>query len=164
MATTHNCVHVFYSLCPFPPPGFFIFLFLFVDLYWVGPFMLTKYRYDEIVPTWELCAAIALYTYGMFFHFVADCQKFFMLTYRGRGLITSGVFSWVRSPNYLGETLIYCAYCLLTRSQVAAGILAFFVIAVFYPNMVKKDKSLEKYGEDFKRYKSKTWMMVPGLV
>lgn len=139
---------------------FFAVVFLYVDLYWVGPYMLCKYRRDPYMENWELCACIILWGYGVFLHFASDSQKAHTLTYRGRGLITSGLFSWVRNPNYLGETLIYCAYALLCQSKVAWGILASFVLITFVPNMIKKDKSLAKY-EEFEAYKKKTWVMVP---
>ncbi len=160
-------------------------MFLYVDLYWVGPYMLMKYRRDQYLensvrpfhrpvpqsiaiypPTHsiqqELVAVMMLWGFGVFLHFASDSQKFFTLTWRGRGLITAGLFSWVRNPNYLGETLIYLAYCLLCKSRAAWGILAFFVLVTFVPNMMKKDKSLGKY-EEFEAYKAKTWVMVPFL-
>lgn len=140
---------------------FFLTIFVYVDLYWVGPYMLCKYRRDPYLENWEMCAAILLWGYGVFLHFASDSQKAHTLTYRGRGLITSGLFSWVRNPNYLGETLIYMAYALLTKSKVAWAILASFILITFVPNMIKKDKSLEKYGEDFVNYKKKTWVMIP---
>jgi len=91
---------------------------------------------------------------------VSDAQKYFTLKYRGRGLITNGFFSHVRNPNYLGETLIYSAFCLLTRSYIAWGILAFFFIIIFVPNMKKKDLSLSKYPE-FAAYAKRSSLIIP---
>ena len=54
---------------------------------------------------------IVFYVLGMFFHFVADAQKFFTLKYRKpRKLITEGLFRYTRNPNYLGEVMIYVGY------------------------------------------------------
>lgn len=42
-------------------PGFFFFIFLYVDLYWLGPYMLMKYRRDQYVEDWELIACMVLW-------------------------------------------------------------------------------------------------------
>lgn len=42
-------------------PGFFFFIFLYVDLYWLGPYMLMKYRRDQYVEDWELIACMILW-------------------------------------------------------------------------------------------------------
>lgn len=53
------------------------------------------------------------------------------------GLITAGLFSITRNPNYLGEAMIYAAYALLTKSRLAWGVLALFIGMTFVPNMVR---------------------------
>ncbi len=41
--------------------GFFLTIFFYVDLYWLGPYMLTKYRRDQYLEDWELVAAMLLW-------------------------------------------------------------------------------------------------------
>ena len=47
-----------------------------------------------------------------------DAQKYYTLQYK-KGLIMDGMYKYIRSPNYLGEVLIYSSYALL--SNVKSG-------------------------------------------
>jgi protein-S-isoprenylcysteine O-methyltransferase Ste14 len=143
-------------------PHELVALFLFVDLYWIAPWSLTKYRRDAVVGNVELVAVMALWGFGCGLHYMSDLQKYMTLKLRGRGLITEGFFSLVRNPNYLGEVMIYTAFAILARSYVASAVLIYFIVAIFVPNMRKKDKSLEKYAT-FADYKARTNLIVPFL-
>lgn len=52
----------------------FVQVFCIVSLYWIAPYMLMRYRKDEVVPAWELCSVLSLYTVGMFLHYVSGTQ------------------------------------------------------------------------------------------
>jgi steroid 5-alpha reductase family enzyme len=97
---------------------------------------------------------------GVFFHYVGDAQKFFVLQLR-KGLIEDGLFAKTRNPNYLGEVLIYAGFALAPWHWqpfvVLAGWFVFFV-----RNMQRKDKSMARHPE-FAAYKSRTGMFLPSL-
>jgi len=69
-------------------PAMFISVFLLVDLYWIGPYLLTKYRFDESLGKLELFAAMILWGGGNFLHYVSvvwarkwcrdSCRVFFV--------------------------------------------------------------------------------------
>ena len=88
-----------------------------------------------------------LFTYpcGIFLHYTSDCQKFFTLKYKGRGLIKEGLFSYNRNPNYLGEFLIYISFVILSKNWISYAIFFTQIAIAWIPNMIKKDKSLTKY-------------------
>lgn len=69
----------------------------------IAPVMLMRYRkQEEVLPSWELVVVLVMYIFGMFLHYCSDASKFATLQARGRGLITTGLFSVIRNPNYLG--------------------------------------------------------------
>ena len=43
-----------------------------------------------------------------------DAQKYYTLQFK-KGLITDGMFRYIRSPKYLGEMMIYSSYALLAN-------------------------------------------------
>ena len=105
--------------------------------------------------------AIACNIFGVFLHFASDAQKHFTLAQR-KGLITDGFFARSRNPNYLGELLIYLSLAILAMHLVPYLVLAGFGLAVFLPNMRRKDISLSRYPE-FEDYRRRTGLLLPKL-
>ena len=130
-----------------------------MTLYWVAPWIIC--RYDVQAPSWVLGVCVAVYGLGVFLHFASDMQKHMALKL-GSGLLTTGLWSRSRNPNYLGELLIYGSFAALTLHWIPPGILAFFVLAVWVPNMLRKDRSLSRYPE-FAEYKKRAGLIVPFL-
>lgn len=46
-----------------------------------------------------------------------DAQKYYTLQYK-KGLIMDGMYKYIRSPNYLGEVMIYSSYAILANVGV----------------------------------------------
>ena len=78
------------------------------------------------------------------------------------GLITGGLWSRIRNPNYLGELLIYGGFSALAMHWAPFVVLALFVGIVWIPNMLKKDKSLSRYPE-FAEWKKRSWLFIPPI-
>jgi protein-S-isoprenylcysteine O-methyltransferase Ste14 len=91
----------------------------------------------------------------------ADAQKYFTLKVQ-RGLITDGMFRYVRHPNYLGEMLIYTALALLVWHWFPVLVLAFVWGELFAVNMVMKEASMSRYPA-WRAYKQRTYWLLPGL-
>ena len=68
--------------------------------------------------------------------------------------------SKIRNINYLGELLIYLGFSLLAMHWLPIIALLSFVIIIWIPNMIKKDKSLSKY-QNFNKYKRNTNRLFP---
>ena len=85
------------------------------------------------------------------------------MTLRRGTLITDGLWSLSRNPNYLGELCIYLGFSLLPMHWAPLCGLALIVGGVWVPNMRRKDKSLSRYPE-FAQYKSNTKLIIPYLV
>jgi steroid 5-alpha reductase family enzyme len=83
---------------------------------------------------------------GVFLHFGADCQKYYILQYKKK-YINDGFFKWTRNPNYLGELLIYGSFVFCTKSIFCFLILCLNIFLLWIPRMLLKDFSLYKYNE-----------------
>jgi steroid 5-alpha reductase family enzyme len=131
-----------------------------LTLYWIAPWLLTWRGVQA--PGWYLGLCTSLYAFGLFFHFAADMQKHTALKLRP-GLITDGLFSLSRNPNYFGELLIYLGFGLLAMHWAPILVIALFLAVIWIPNMLKKDRSLSRYPE-FQAYRERTKLFIPFLI
>jgi steroid 5-alpha reductase family enzyme len=137
-----------------------IFIFLPLGAYYAAPYLLITRRVT--LPPDFLAAVICVYTLGVFFHYVADAQKYFTLRER-KGLITDGLFGRTRNPNYLGEILIYVAFAAMARHWLPFAVLAGWTLGFFVRNMLAKDRSLSRYPE-FAPYRARTGLLLPRIL
>jgi len=137
-----------------------------LSLYWLSPYLIVTNT--NILPIFEdppfiyFSICISMYILGIFLHFTSDMQKYIYLKLKPGVLITDYMFSKVRNTNYLGEFFIYLGFVLLACDWLPLLALLLFIIIVWIPNMIKKDKSLSRYN-NFKDYKSKTKIFFPFL-
>jgi protein-S-isoprenylcysteine O-methyltransferase Ste14 len=137
-------------------------IFTLLAAYWVAPFLLISdvLGLNRPAPAnWLIAVCIALFTVGLMIMIASDCQKQFTLKYR-RGLITEGMFKYVRHPNYLGEMMLYASYALLVQHWIPWVILAYFWTTLFLVNMLMIEASISRYPE-WEAYKAGTGMLFP---
>jgi steroid 5-alpha reductase family enzyme len=111
-------------------------------------------------PPWLLALAVSLNAFGTFFVFAGDMQKFTALKQRPGELITDGLFRLSRNVNYFGEFLVYTGFALLPMVWLAFLPLAAFIIIIWIPNMVRKDRVLASLP-GFPEYKKNTRSFFP---
>ena len=97
---------------------------------------------------------------GSFLHFSSDMQKHTSLKLRPGNLIVDGLFSKSRNINYFGELLIYISFSILSMHWVPFVVLFIFILFVWVPNIIKKDKSLSRY-DNFEDYKNRSNIFWP---
>ena len=131
--------------------------FIFLGSYWIAPFLLVSSQ--KLIPNFIIAGCISIYIIGVFLHFASDSQKYFTLKLK-KELITDGFFKYSRNTNYLGEILIYLSFAILSMNYIPFIILLIFFLIVFFPRMIKKDKSLEKY-KGFDQYKENSGLILP---
>jgi steroid 5-alpha reductase family enzyme len=116
-------------------------------------------------------AGIALWIAGFLIEVVADLQKSAFKKAGKPGLITTGVWSWSRHPNYFGEALLWWALYL----YVVPALTGFFWISVLGPVFITilllfvsgiplLEKSADaKHGSDpaYREYKRRTSVFIP---
>jgi protein-S-isoprenylcysteine O-methyltransferase Ste14 len=135
-----------------------------LGLYWLAGWLLIS---GTVVPRYPLpegawfCLCVSLCILGCVTMMAADVQKFVTLRLR-RGLITDGMFRWVRHPNYLGEMMVYGSLALMVWHWIPAAVLAYYWLALFATNMAMKEASMSRYPE-WAAYRSQTWWLVPGI-
>jgi len=140
--------------------GFALVIVGGLALYWIAPWLLTARGVQA--PPWYLGLCVAIYAFGLFFHFASDMQKHTALKLQP-GLITDGFFALSRNPNYFGELLIYLSFAMLAMHWAPLVVLALFVVAYWLPNMRRQDRSLSRYPE-FAAYRKRTKLFIPFLL
>jgi len=124
--------------------------------YYVAPLMLLTPLGDEVPGRITLpgelspavaALAVACFVVGAFFHFVSDCHKNLALQRNPGGLITNGLFSLSRNPNYFGEISIYASFNLIAGHWAAWVACSILWLQVFWPSIHRKDRSMSRYPE-----------------
>lgn len=105
------------------------------------------------------CLCISLCMVGSVIMVAADAQKHFTLRLR-RGLITDGMFRYVRHPNYLGEMMLYGAFAMMVWHWFPVVVLASIWLGVFAPNMALKEASISRHA-GWAAYKQRSWWLIP---
>tara|TARA_B110000014_G_C19891429_1_gene461223 strand:- start:5 stop:628 length:624 start_codon:yes stop_codon:yes gene_type:complete len=130
-----------------------------LSLYWISPWIIVSgYFHDgqmTLIPNWLISVSIFSFGIGVFLHFSSDMQKYTALKLNPGKLITDGLFKKSRNMNYVGEFLIYLSFSLLSMHWLPILVLGSFILVVWIPNIIKKDKSLSRYQE-FSKYKKKS--------
>jgi protein-S-isoprenylcysteine O-methyltransferase Ste14 len=129
--------------------------------YWITPWLIC--HYDIHPPAAWIGLCIFLFGFGVFYHFVSDMQKFCWIEFNPGHLLTEGLRSNVRNPNYFGELLIYAGFSALAMHWAPFLVLGMFVFGIWVPNMRRKDGSLSRYAE-FGEYRAKSKLFIPYVV
>tara|TARA_Y100001970_G_scaffold284034_1_gene400567 strand:- start:1518 stop:2150 length:633 start_codon:yes stop_codon:yes gene_type:complete len=141
-----------------------LFILVGLSLYWISPWIIVSGYFNDgdmiASPLWLISLCIFLFGLGVFLHFSSDMQKHTALKLNPGHLVMDGLFIKSRNMNYFGEFLIYLSFGLLSMHWIPVTVLLLFILIIWVPNMVKKDKSLSRYRE-FKSYKDRTKIFSP---
>jgi len=128
--------------------------------YWIAAYLLMSKAVEE--PSMPWCAfCVVMYVLGVTMMMVADAHKHFVLRAK-RGLITDGLFTYIRHPNYTGEMLLYGSFAALVGHPVPWLVLAWVWGMIFFPNMLAKEASMSRYPE-WAGYYARSGMLLPPL-
>jgi len=142
-----------------------IALLLVLGPYWVAPYLLISPVLGEahVGATWVgLTVAMFVYILGLAIMVAADTQKYYTLKHQ-KGLITTGMFRYIRHPNYLGEIMIYASFALVTWHWIPWAILFWVWLGYFSINILMKERSMSRY-EAWAEYQKRTWYLVPFIL
>lgn len=81
----------------------------------------------------------------------------------GHTLVTSGVYSVIRHPSYLGLLVSTLGWGLAFRS--VAGVVLTVLIMVPLAARIRAEERLlrSQFGAEYEAYRSRTWRLIPGL-
>ena len=129
-----------------------------LTLFWINPWLIISRGVQA--PAWYLGMCVSMTVFGMFTHFVSDMQKYTALRLNPENLITDGMLGRVRNMNYFGELLVYLGFGLLAMHWLPIAILVAYVIFVWTPFMLRKERSLSRYP-NFESYKQRSKFFIP---
>jgi len=133
--------------------------------YWVAPYLLISPVLGEAhvgANQFWMSIAIFMYAMGLTLMLTADAQKYYTLRVQ-KGLIKTGLFRYIRHPNYLGEMMIYGSFALLAWHWIPWAILAWVWLGYFSINIIMKERSMSRY-EEWAEYKKKSWYLIPYIL
>lgn len=139
-----------------------VFTGIILGFYHVLPYLVTSGLGDQNPSPCKIFVCVAVYALGVFLMIGADAQKTFTLRVKS-GLISDGLFTRTRNPNYLGEVLIYTSFGLMVQHWLALCVLVTVWSGLFVPLILVKEKSLRK-KQGWVDYSRRSWMFLPKLV
>ncbi len=142
-----------------------IYALVGLGLYWTFGWLLISGTSQPSYPLSDaawFCLCTSLCILGCVIMIAADAQKYYTLRVK-RGLITDGIFKYVRHPNYTGEMLVYGSFALLVWHWLPGVVLAYVWGGLFSVNMAMKEASMSRYPE-WEAYKRRSWWLVPGIL
>ena len=122
---------------------------------------------DYDLPAWAGWIGIAIFTVGLWLLWRShtDLGQNWRMTTELREehtLITGGIFQHIRHPMYSAHWLWAIAQALLIHNWIA-GLASLIIIIPIYVLRVRREENmmLEKFGEEYTRYKSTVPMFIP---
>jgi len=81
----------------------------------------------------------------------------------GHTLVTGGIYKVIRHPSYLGMLVNALGWALAFRAGVGV-LLALMLVPLLGARMNAEETLLrEQFGEEYERYRKRTWRLIPGV-
>lgn len=131
-------------------------------LYWIPAWLLvTGFGLQNPSPS-RVALCILLNSMGTALMIAADSQKYWTLKFK-QGLITDGVFKYTRSPNFLGEIMIYLSFAVCVGIwEVYLAFIAIWVVVLGTFIAMKEQSNSKKKG--WSLYEQRTFILLPKIV
>ncbi len=112
----------------------------------------------------RLYGSSTLYILGVSLALLSDAQKTYTLKLDKERplLIKDGFFKYTRSPNYLGEMMIYLSFASVVNHWIAYAIVVWAWCTIFLARAFQKEMSLREKKE-FALYQSHSWPLLPKI-
>ena len=82
-------------------------------------------------------------------------------THRAEKVISTGVYSVVRHPQYLGALLAHVGISILLSAQYSLLLTPFLVIYIYLISWKEEKELIIEFGKDYEDYKEKVPMFIP---
>lgn len=84
-------------------------------------------------------------------------------THRAEKVVTTGVYSIIRHPQYLGSLLAHLAISILLSAQYSLFITPFLIVYIYLISWKEEKELINEFGKDYEDYKAKVPMLIPKL-
>jgi protein-S-isoprenylcysteine O-methyltransferase Ste14 len=84
-------------------------------------------------------------------------------THRTERIVTEGVYSIVRHPQYLGGLLAHVGISFLLSAWHSLLFTPLMVVLVFFISMKEEEELIREFGKEYEDYKEKVPMLTPRL-
>ena len=93
--------------------------------------------------------------------FLAGAIPVYWTKLRGGGAVTTGVYAWIRHPQYLGLALLGLGTLLLWPRFLV--LVSYVTMLFLYARLARweEDQCLARFGESYRTYQSRTGMFLP---
>jgi protein-S-isoprenylcysteine O-methyltransferase Ste14 len=81
----------------------------------------------------------------------------------GHTLVTTGLYSVVRNPSYLGMLVLSLGWALAFRSGVGVLLAALTLVPLIARIRAEETLLLSQFGGEYEAYRARTWRLVPGV-
>lgn len=81
----------------------------------------------------------------------------------GHTLVTTGIYSVVRNPSYLGMLMLSLGWALAFRSGVGVLLAGLTLVPLIARIRSEEALLLSQFGEEYDAYRTRTWRLMPGV-
>lgn len=79
-------------------------------------------------------------------------------------LVTTGLYRWIRHPSYTGIVLCFLGFALSFNQWPALVIIPLPLVVVLLRRIRVEERALlERFGDEYRRYRDHTWTLIPFL-
>jgi len=84
-------------------------------------------------------------------------------THRTEKIVTTGVYSIVRHPQYLGGLLAHLGISLLLSALYSLLFTSLMLVLIYLISKKEEQELIREFGKEYERYKKKVPMLIPRL-
>ena len=147
--------------------GFFIFLFGI----WISfqpKFEIPFFQYNLVIigypiPLFHLIFSLPIISTGAWFGIIGVKEVTLKVaeTHRPKKVISTGIYSKIRHPQYFGAILSHIGISLLLSSLFSILSTPLIIAILFLFSWKEEKELLREFGKEYENYKKKTPMLIP---
>lgn len=84
-------------------------------------------------------------------------------THRAKKVITKGVYSIIRHPQYLGATLAHIGFSFLLSALQSLLIAPLVIVLIFIISWKEEKELIKEFGQEYEEYKKSVPMLIPKI-
>ena len=119
---------------------------------------------DFSIPLLNLMISILFIMLGAWFGIKGVKQTTLKVaeTHRTEKIVTMGVYSIVRHPQYFGGLLAHVGVCFLLAAWYSLLVTPLMVVLVYLVSKKEEEELIREFGKEYKDYTKKVPMFIPG--